>query len=83
MLAINCSYSMGTVGTDCQALFGEVVPVSLPINRGYLLSMALDGKTGRSFIPIMDAARLADGPIARIMLTHHTPLSFHGFWQAS
>ncbi len=68
--------------------FGDTVHVGEPIfaprgeaqDQGYLLSMALDGETGKSFVAVTDAGHLSDGPVARIHLEHHTPLSFHGFW---
>ena len=59
------------------------VPEGADEKRGYLLTMCLDGSSGKSFIAILNAAQLDDGPVARIMLSHHTPLSFHGFWQAA
>lgn len=51
-------------------------------SRGWLMTVGLDGKTGMSFLAILDAASIADGPVATVQLTHHTPLSFHGFWRA-
>jgi all-trans-8'-apo-beta-carotenal 15,15'-oxygenase len=48
---------------------------------GYLLSVCLDGHAGNSFLAIFNAAKIADGPVAKAMLTHHTPLSFHGYWR--
>ncbi len=48
--------------------------------QGWLLSLGLDGKTGNSFLGIFRSDRLADGPTARVLLRHPTPLSFHGYW---
>ncbi len=48
--------------------------------RGWLLSLGLDGKTGKSFLGVFHSDRLTDGPLARILLQHPTPLSFHGAW---
>lgn len=50
--------------------------------EGWLLTLGLDGETGNSFLGIFRSNRLADGPLARIRLTHSTPLSFHGYWHA-
>lgn len=47
---------------------------------GWLLSVGLDGASGRSFLAIFRSDRLADGPVARVWLQHSTPLSFHGYW---
>ena len=41
----------------------------------------IDFKSGNSFVAVMDAGHLADGPLARVWLQHHTPLSFHGDWR--
>jgi all-trans-8'-apo-beta-carotenal 15,15'-oxygenase len=48
--------------------------------QGWLLTVGLDGAEGNSFLGIFRSDRLADGPIARVVLTHPTPLSFHGYW---
>ncbi len=56
------------------------VPEGMSENRGFLLSMALNGDTGKSFLAILDAAHVSAGPLALIHLRHHTPFSFHGTW---
>jgi all-trans-8'-apo-beta-carotenal 15,15'-oxygenase len=57
------------------------VPDGVAANEpGWLLSLGLDGKSGHSFLGIFRAERLADGPVARVLLNHSTPLSFHGWW---
>jgi all-trans-8'-apo-beta-carotenal 15,15'-oxygenase len=48
---------------------------------GWLLSLVLDGNAKRSFLAIFDARRVSQGPLARLLLTHHCPLSFHGCWR--
>jgi all-trans-8'-apo-beta-carotenal 15,15'-oxygenase len=48
---------------------------------GWLLSEVYDGHTGKSFLAILDAERVAEGPLAKVHLEHHVPLSFHGWWQ--
>jgi len=50
-------------------------------NAGYVMTIVLDGTKGRSLLAIFDAERVAEGPLAKVHLTHHTPLSFHGWWQ--
>ena len=49
--------------------------------RGYLLSMCLDENSGKSFVAVVDAESM--DLTAKILLKHHTPLSFHGCWQPS
>ena len=48
---------------------------------GWLLTQAYDGRTDRSFLAVLRADRVADGPVAVAHLRHHAPLSFHGWWQ--
>lgn len=72
--------------------FGEQVFCSEPIfvskpqgrdSEGWLLSECLDSRAGTSFLAVLDAQRLEQGPLARVHLRHHCPFSFHGFWQAA
>ena len=51
-------------------------------DEGWLIVQCLDGSTERAFFALFDAARLDAGPIARIHLPHHLPISFHGWWKA-
>ncbi len=53
------------------------------VEPGWLLTEVYDGKKHKSFLAILDAERLGQGPIARIHLDHHVPIGFHGFWQAA
>ncbi len=50
-------------------------------SNGWVLQEGLDGATGKSFYGIFDARRIADGPLAKVLLDHHLPLSFHGDWR--
>jgi len=70
---------------DDETHLGEPVFVpdaSQAEERGWLLSVGLNGKTGCSFLGVFRAERLADGPVARVLLGHPTPLSFHGCWHS-
>ena len=49
---------------------------------GWILTQVQSGETGKSFLAVFDARDLAAGPIAKVHLRHHVPLSFHGFWDA-
>ena len=52
-------------------------------DRGWLLSEVYDGIEETSYLAILCADRLEDGPVAKVNLEHHVPLSFHGTWVAS
>jgi len=43
---------------------------------GYLLSLC--HTSDRAFLAVYDAARIPDGPVARVWLDHHVPITFHG-----
>lgn len=68
--------------------FGRDVHLAEPVfaardgHDGWLLATGLDGRSGRSFLAIFDAARISDGPVARAWLRHHMPATFHGAWVA-
>jgi all-trans-8'-apo-beta-carotenal 15,15'-oxygenase len=51
-------------------------------DEGWLIVQCLDGTTERAFFALFDAAHVDAGPIARIHLPHHLPISFHGAWKA-
>ncbi len=77
-------------GAEQVADLGEDNQVGEPIfvpepgggpDQGWLLSLGLDGQRKKSFLGIFSAQRLADGPVARVLLDHPTPLSFHGDWR--
>jgi carotenoid cleavage dioxygenase-like enzyme len=59
---------------------GEPVFVARPDaereDDGALLSVVLDGRTGRSFLLVLDAATLEE--LARAEVPHHIPFGFHG-----
>ena len=57
---------------------GGVVP-----DEGWLIAQCLDGAAGRTYFAGFDAQRVEDGPTARIWLTPHVPVSFHGAWLAA
>jgi all-trans-8'-apo-beta-carotenal 15,15'-oxygenase len=70
-------------GADVAA--GEPVFAARPgggTDDGWLIVQCLDGATERAFFALFDAARVEAGPIARIHLPHHLPISFHGWWKA-
>ena len=48
---------------------------------GWLFTECLDSAKGRSFLAVLRADRLGDGPVAKVHLRHPVPLSLHGWWQ--
>ncbi len=70
-------------GPDVMA--GEPVFAARPgaaRDQGWLIVQCLDGGTERAFFALFDAAHIDAGPMARIHLPHHLPISFHGCWKA-
>lgn len=49
---------------------------------GWLIAQCLDAKSERTFFAVFDANAVDAGPLAKIWLTHHVPMSFHGGWAA-
>lgn len=50
------------------------------LDDGWLIVQCLDAASERTFFAVFDAAALADGPLAKVWLGHHVPISFHGAW---
>lgn len=50
---------------------------------GWLLVLCHDGPSSRAFAAVYDAARVADGPLARAWFDHHVPITFHGVFAPS
>lgn len=64
-----------------QAFCTEPVFASARTGRegdGWLLTVVYEHARRQSHLAVLDASRLADGPIARVRLRHALPLSFHG-----
>ncbi len=47
---------------------------------GYLVSFVQDEAADRSEVVVLDAADLAAGPIARVLLRQRVPIGFHAAW---
>lgn len=64
---------------------GEPVfaPAGPAEGEGWLLAQVQSGETGRNFLAVFEAGNVSAGPVARVHLAHHVPLSFHGWWQAA
>jgi all-trans-8'-apo-beta-carotenal 15,15'-oxygenase len=48
--------------------------------EGWLLVQCHDGVSQRSFLAVLDARHVGDGPLALVRLEHHVPFSYHGWW---
>lgn len=47
---------------------------------GYVVSFVTDEREGKSEVAIFDAADIAAGPVARVLLPQRVPLGFHATW---
>lgn len=72
--------------------FGDHVNAGEPVfaanpdggpDEGWLITQTLDTRRGTSGFAVLDALRIADGPIATVELDETMPISFHGHWVAS
>ncbi len=50
------------------------------IDEGWLIAQCLEAKSRTTFFAVFDAQHVEDGPLAKIRLSHHVPISFHGAW---
>jgi all-trans-8'-apo-beta-carotenal 15,15'-oxygenase len=79
---------LGAIGTiDAR---GTVVAHELPADQRASEPLYVDGHLlalchthDRAFIAVYDAARIPDGPVAKIWIDHHVPLTFHGTFAAT
>jgi all-trans-8'-apo-beta-carotenal 15,15'-oxygenase len=66
---------------------GEPIFAPDPASRdeagGWLLCEVLERRSEKSLLAVFDARHLEDGPVARVRLRHHLPVSFHGCWEAA
>lgn len=73
-------YETFTFGKDSYP--SEPVFVPDPTNSdedaGWVLSLVYDPAAHRSYLAVLDARRLGDGPIAKAFFDHHIPPTFHG-----
>ena len=53
-----------------------------PIDDGWLIAQYPDAGSERTFSGVFDANALDTGPLAKVWLTDHVPISFHGGWTA-
>lgn len=50
------------------------------LDEGWLIVQCLDGGFRTAFFALFEAQNVAAGPVAKIHLSHHVPISFHGAW---
>jgi all-trans-8'-apo-beta-carotenal 15,15'-oxygenase len=66
-----------------RTVVGEPVFAARPggaLDEGWLIVQGLDGASGNAFFAVLDASAVGAGPLARVWLDHHLPISFHGWW---
>ena len=74
---------LGAVGSiDAR---GTIVAHELPADERASEPIHVDGsllvlchRSERAYVAVYDAARIPDGPVAKLWLDHHVPLTFHG-----
>ena len=52
-------------------------------DEGWLMSMVYNRADDRSEVVILDAQRVSDGPIAKVLMPRRVPFGFHGIWISS
>lgn len=67
-----------------QHFVGEPVfaPSGTAEGEGWLLAQVQNGTSGKNYLAVFVAGTIEQGPIAKVHLDHHVPLSFHGYWAA-
>ncbi len=62
---------------------GIMVPraADAPEGDGYVLTVVTSFDTRSSSLYIFNAQAIADGPVAKVHLSHHIPVGFHGTWK--
>ena len=79
---VSAVYAARTFGVGAvRRVFDPDAP--LTEDRGWVLSEVLDGKAGKSFLAVFEAGHIEDGPVAKLKLSEHLPMSFHGWWEAA
>jgi all-trans-8'-apo-beta-carotenal 15,15'-oxygenase len=76
-------------GAGCYCSEPVFAPLSslrdLPTNGdepGWLLTEVYDSRNRKSFLAVLRADRISEGPVATVHLNHHVPFSYHGWWSA-
>src|SRR3569833_857675 len=73
-------YRFGPGRWGSEAPFAPRDGVAADSADGYLVTFVQDEREGRSELDIFDAADLAAGPVARVLLPQRVPLGFHATW---
>lgn len=47
---------------------------------GYVLTFVTDERDGASELVVLDAQRVADGPVARVLFPQRVPIGYHTWW---
>ena len=80
LLAVTGKVAVITAGWQEREEEDDELQDALGGPRGsHLLTQVYDSASRRSDFAIFEAAAIERGPVARVRLRHHVPLSFHGF----
>jgi all-trans-8'-apo-beta-carotenal 15,15'-oxygenase len=55
-------------------------PAAGAADKGWIITQTLDMRRGETEFAVLDASRVADGPVATIAIGEPVPISFHGQW---
>ena len=70
---------------ECKSQFGGE-PIFVPKvgaqkeDDGYLLVLMYDAKSHKSYLAILDASNLQQGPVTKLRMPHHLTAGLHGSW---
>jgi carotenoid cleavage dioxygenase len=79
---MSASYSYPTGWFGGEAAFGARTGASSREDDGYLCTFVAEEATGTSELYVFDAARVGDGPVARLPIPQRVPTGYHTEWVA-
>jgi carotenoid cleavage dioxygenase-like enzyme len=74
------TFHFGAASAISEAIFVPKNPDSAEAD-GHLLLTVFDELRNASYLAILDAMHIEEGPIAKAHLDHRVPLGFHGVWR--
>lgn len=80
--SVTASYTYPAGWYGGEAAFAPRVGASEREDDGYLTTFVAEEATGESELYVFDAARLADGPVARLPIPQRVPTGYHTEWVA-
>ena len=77
-VGVESGYGDGWFGGE--TTFAPRVGAGAAEDDGYVLTFASHEATGESALLVLDAARVADGPVARVRIPQLVPAGYHSWW---